>query len=153
MTRSELLAIDFTGQTVVIIGNPASGKTTLGNQLAARTGMPCFHADDYLPHGGVEALYVMLPDLLEMEKPLIVEGMAGYRLLRKGMQLDCFYPDVVIELHTTPEQVERVYRLERPGKSVKNLAGFMKGQTTILNEYKAMFNPHPPTWYVVQNEF
>jgi len=34
MNRSDLLSLDFTGKTVVIIGCPASGKTALGKELA-----------------------------------------------------------------------------------------------------------------------
>jgi len=34
MKRLDLLSLDFTGKTVVIIGCQASGKTTLGKELA-----------------------------------------------------------------------------------------------------------------------
>lgn len=153
MTRSDILSLDFTGKTVVIIGNPATGKTTLATMLAAQTGSRLFHADDYMSHGYKQSLYALLDDVVEADKPLIVDGVQCYRLLRKGVQLGNFYPDIVIELTATEEQVERVYRNERPGKDTKFLAGFNKMHQTILNGYRELDNPHPPTWYTVENEF
>lgn len=153
MTPAELLTHNFTAQTVVIIGNPATGKTWLANELAKRTGSPLIHADDYMGHGYKEALYVLLDDVVEVGSPLIVEGVQCYRLLRKGVQLNCFYPDVVIELTATDEQIKRIYREERAGKDTKFLSGFNKMHQTILNDYRGLENPHPPKWYTVENRF
>lgn len=152
MTYQDLFSLDLSGKTVVIIGCPASGKTTLSRALAAHTGTTLVHTDDYIPHGAVESLYVMLDELSEMDYPVIVEGVGGYRLLKKGVQLDSFYPDVVIELEVTPEQVERVYATERQDRKVKSLAGFCKGHQTVLAEYRAIKNPKPPVWYTVKND-
>ena len=101
MKYSQLFDYSFAGKTIVIIGSPASGKTTLGKALAAKYGQKLIQADDYMQHGYKEALYVMLADLIEIDEPVIVEGMQGYRLLRKGVELGNFYPDVVIELQVT----------------------------------------------------
>lgn len=153
MRYSDIFNLDLSGKTIVIIGCPASGKTTLGNALAAHTGARLVHADDYIQYGYKEALYVMLADLIEIDGPVIVEGIQGYRLLRKGVEMGNFYPDVVIELEVTQEQVERVYARERPGKKVERLATFNKMHQTILSKYQQIDNPHPPIWYVVENEF
>jgi len=153
MTYQDVFTLDLSGKTIVIIGCPASGKTTLGRALAASTGTKLIETDDYIPHGAVNSLYVMLDELVEMDCPVIVEGVGGYRLLRKGVQLANFFPDVVIELEVTPEQVARVYETERQDRKVKSLAGFCKGHQTVLTEYRAMENPKPPIWYTVKNEF
>lgn len=153
MTTADLHALDLTGKTVVIIGCPASGKTTLGKVLATRTGAKLIHTDDYIQHGYKEALYVLLADIMEIEEPVIVEGVHGYRLLRKGVEFDNFYPDVVIELEVAQEQVNAVYAKERPGKKVEYLAAFNKMHQTILNKYREMPNPKPPVWHNVKNDF
>lgn len=153
MKYSQLFDYPLSGKTIVVIGSPASGKTTLGKALAAKYGQKLIHADDYMQHGYKEALYVMLADLIEIDEPVIVEGMQGYRLLRKGVELGNFYPDVVIELQVTEAQVERVYRSERQAEKLPKLSAFNKMHQTILKSYKALENPHPPEWITVQNQY
>ena len=159
---SALFARDLSRKNIVIIGCPASGKTTIAKELAKRTGQKVFHTDDYMQHGYKESLYVLLADLMEVNEaePPIIEGVQAYRLLRKGVELDCLYPDIVIELKVSPEQVERVYRTERVwdkrrsvDKVLKNLEAFNKMHETILADYAQMKNPHPPEWIVIDNRF
>lgn len=157
MTYADLFNIDLAGKSVVIIGCPASGKTTLARRLAERTGTRLVETDSYLGHDYKAALYELIErDLMPFSGAVIVEGVQGYRLLRKGVEGWegwHFYPDVVIELKVTPEQVDRVYRTERKGKKVGSLTAFNKMHSTILDKYRAIDNPHPPKWYTVQNEF
>lgn len=164
MTRAELLSKDFTGKNIVIIGNPATGKTTLARLIADRIGMyaawKIVHTDDYIKEGEKDgykqALYDMIADLQKIHVPLIIEGVQGYRLIRKGVEGWegwNFYPEIVIELTATDEQIRRVYERERKGKDVGSLAGFNKMHSTILAKYREMENPHPPTWYTVENKF
>lgn len=171
MTRAELLTHDFTGKNIVIIGNPATGKTMLARLIADRIGMyaawKIVHTDDYIKEGEKDgykqALYDMISDLQKIHIPLIIEGVQGYRLLRKGVEGWegwHFYPDIVIELTATDEQVKRVYERERmfdkrrsSEKVLGSLAGFNKMHQTILAKYREMENPHPPVWYTVENKF
>ena len=164
MKYSDLLNLDITGKTVVIIGCPASGKTTLAKRLAERTGNRLVETDAYLRHDYKAALYELIEhDLMPFSGAVIVEGVQGYRLLRKGVEGWegwHFYPDVVIELKVTDEQVERVYKKERMfdkrravDNVLKSVAAFAKMHQTILDKYRAMENPHPPKWITVENQF
>ena len=150
---SALFARDLSRKNIVIIGCPASGKTTLAKELAKRTGQKVFHTDDYMQHGYKESLYVLMADLMEQDRAVIVEGVQGYRLLRKGVEMGCIYPDIVIELKVSPEQVERVYRTERKAEKLPKLSAFNKMHETILADYAQMKNPHPPEWIVIENRF
>lgn len=143
----------FAGKIIVIIGNPATGKTWLANRMGEEFSMPVIHTDDYMKHGYKDALYRLLSDVVEMEGPFIVEGIQGYRLLRKGVELDCFYPDVVIEVVAPDEQTRRVYEMQRAEKDFSKIASFNKMHRTILANYREMENPHPPLWYTVENIF
>jgi GTPase SAR1 family protein len=156
------LTLDLSGKNIVVIGPPAAGKTTLALQLSriwpqhrlvgGFTGL-----DGYMNDYDFEAaLYAILDDISVYEEQghnMILEGVQGYRLLRKGLELDLFYPDIVLELRVTEAQVRRVYAGERTGKNVERALGMAKGLQTVLNEYRAMSNPKPPEWYVIESTF
>lgn len=94
-------SINLSGKNrIVIIGYPRSGKTTLFKHLVDSGEFDDFWVsslDDYKIHGYAQALYVMLEDLKGKDKYL-VEGILGYRLLRKLAQrgLVDLKPDVII---------------------------------------------------------
>ena len=75
---------------ILIIGYPNSGKSTLFEDLVA---LPEFsqhfklQTDDYKEYPYVEQLYMIMDELSGCEKWL-VEGIQGYRLLRKYAQTE-----------------------------------------------------------------
>lgn len=146
---------------VVIIGYPATGKTYFSKLLAERNPTHrLFHTDDYLlRYNGVEAMYACMGEVIEAIEagtPTIVEGIAGYRMLRKGAQLDSYFPHIVFEMLAPFEQIERTYRTDpqRSADKVKNLAAFCKAQDTIKKQYISLVGPFDlPTWVEVENIF
>jgi hypothetical protein len=143
---------DLPGLDVLIIGPPASGKTYVSNLIARECGYGVvIHTDDYLKHGNVESLYCTLADLELIPPPRIIEGVGGYRMLRKGVQMDCYYPDLVIELYVPDGQIEYVYRTQRKYEKLPHLKGFNMGLQSILKQYKEMPNARPPKWVVLDN--
>ncbi len=150
------LEIDITGKNVLIIGCPASGKSYLGMLLAGMNpGHDLIHTDDYMPLGYEPALYAILEHLQARDgsKPTIIEGVQGYRLLRKGVQLDSYYPDIVIELSISEDLMHRTYIRERNEKKRQYLKGFNGMHRKILNDYRALPNAKPPIWYEVKNHY
>lgn len=146
--------VDIDDSNVLIIGCPASGKTYISNLLGKdNPGHTLIHTDDYIKHGYEEALYVLLDDLKEIHNPAIIEGVLGYRLLRKGVELDCYYPDIVIELDISEALMFKTYSKERREKQISNLRGFNKSHQTILDKYKRMINKKPPKWIHVHNAY
>lgn len=156
LTYDNILALDLTGKTVLIIGHPASGKTTLMETLTTYwTNHIPIRCDDYKDAGYYQALYDILASILTLEKmgyPFLIEGVQGYRLLRKGVETGKFYPDIVIELSTTLDRVEHVYTTQRGGFK-SGLRGFNAIHQKILDDYLGMDNPCPPTWYTCQNHW
>lgn len=137
------MVTNIENKTVVVIGPPGSGKTTFANQFGETHLI--IHTDDYIPYGYKEALYVLLHDLEKvkfLKRPLLIEGVLGYRLLRKGVELNCFYPDVVIELTVTPERQAEIYAKERDAEKLKYLKGFARTHAKILADYNALFFNH-----------
>ncbi len=151
----DALQLDLSGKTVLIIGQPATGKTHLGLGLYLRNKEHHFlMTDNYMQYGYKEALYVLIQEIQDFLEigPVIIEGVQGYRLLRKGAEMGCFYPDIVLELQTTPDRIEHTYQKERGGMK-KGLVQFNAMHSKILNDYRKLPNPHPPAWYVVQNHY
>lgn len=106
---------------IVIVGLPGSGKTELyysiKGELGDRHGI---HTDDYMNEkkdNFEQSLYDMYPDVLKSQRH-VVEGVQGYRLLRKGMERNDYQADLVIHCHC--EKKTRLARYKkREGKEYK----------------------------------
>ena len=160
LTLAEMLEKDFTGENVLIIGCPASGKSTIANMILERNpDHTLLRTDDYMSHGYEQSLYVMIEDMKAKvnndEVPMIIEGILGYRLLRKGVELDFYYPDVVIELVITDERMEKTYNAERDPEKLKGARSQTKACATILGKYKEMFIKDGlyPEWIQIYNNY
>ena len=146
--------IDIGNKSVLIIGWPASGKSYVATRLAKdNPNHKLIRTDDYIKYGFVQALYVLLADIQKCKHPTIVEGIQGARLLRKGVETNTYYPDIVIELEITPELMYATYAKERIGKDTSTLRGFVNSYSTILAAYKAMPNKKPPQWIKLKNQY
>lgn len=153
MKKRTINISEFKGKNVLIIGCPASGKTYLANLLAAAKNHAVIHTDDYKDHGYKESLYVMLKDIKRTAGCTIIEGVQGYRLLRKGVEYGCYYPDVVIELEVSQERMIQTYEESRPGKNLAAVKAFTKTHKTILADYLAMPNDRKPLWIKLKNSY
>ena len=82
---------------ILIIGHPASGKTTLCKAIAKvdPSKRPVWHTDDFMAHGWEGSLYALIATA-DLSSPYIIEGVQGYRLLRKMCELDLDLPDVIV---------------------------------------------------------
>ena len=85
---------------IVIIGLAGAGKTTLTDSLDTSE-FNVIHTDKYIELPYKDQLYKLLSDIKMFAKdnaPLIIEGVIGYRLLRKIEQLNISYirPDLII---------------------------------------------------------
>lgn len=126
---------------VVIIGDPATGKTHLSNHLQIKyPDYRVIHTDDYMHHGFQKSLYMMMDDIAHSpNKKMIIEGIQTARLLRKGIQMQNFYPDLIIEATAPPDLKIQRYRdraKEYPHALVKNIR-------TVMHEYTSGLSLSP----------
>lgn len=85
----------------VIIGIPASGKTTLANRLAEESGIPLFHTDDLLPCEWDVAPEGVIAWMCEKPAPWLIEGVTVARALKRWVKRFSYAPcDRAIVLHT-----------------------------------------------------
>lgn len=152
MKTEELKSLDISGKNVLIIGCPASGKTYISN-LIADDSHKIIRSDDYIQYGFAESMYKCLEDISLMGSThTIVEGVQGYRMLRKGVELNSYFPDIVIEVVISEKTMNERYQNERDPKKIKYLQGFGKAQQKILNDYLALPNERRPQWIKVEND-
>lgn len=130
---SKLQGIDFIDKNVLILGCPASGKTYLSNLICNRTHLK-LHTDDFMLSDYGIGLYGLLTRLSFIDSPTLIEGVGGYRLIRKGAELAQYYADIIIKLSITQERQNETYAKERDEKKLKYLKTFNESNNKILKE-------------------
>lgn len=135
MRLEEILSVPLEGSCVVI-GIPASGKTFLGNKLVEQNSSHLLlSTDSYMGTGYERDLYPLIEDLRSYPKEIIIEGVLGYRLLRKGLQEDDFCPDLVIVCETNKKKQAEIYAKERDPKKLQYMKSFEIGLMKVYNDY------------------
>ena len=153
MELKEILGIDIGGKNVLIIGCPASGKTWLSNKLKRST-HKLIHTDNYMVLGYEIGMYGALNDASYSDMPTIVEGVHGYRMLRKGAEYGNYYPDIVIEMKVSEQRMLSTYRNELNPNKIKYLQQFNTTHEKILNDYKKIIPDRlKPQWVVFENNY
>ena len=143
---------------ILILGNPASGKTTLAKRLAHKHAIPIIHTDSYIGYGHRDNLYVLLKDLEKRQnEKLIIEGVLAYRLLRKGIEGTGYnwQPDLVLEVEAPISWIEGVYANERSDKDFRGVERMIKANNTVLEKYEALLSERniiKPEWIKVENK-
>jgi predicted ATPase len=153
----DLHMISFTNKSVLIIGLPGSGKTHIASYIH-RNLCPhhhILHTDNYMRFGYDYSLYKILDDIKGDYGNLIIEGIQGYRLLRKGAKDKSYLPNIVIQIETSIDSINNVYFKERGRPKLHNLSAIAKGTDEILREYGFHIRnkPYHPDWYVLNNDF
>ena len=134
-----------TDHNIVVIGSSATGKTTIANKLAKKfPGYKVYHTDDYLQHGFKESLYVMRKDLaFDISPKKIIEGVQGVRLLRKGLEHNDFFADVIIVCDCTMQKRINRYKKRNELHKLPHLTGFDKMLGMIFKDYLDKLAVHP----------
>src|SRR5690606_35051402 len=101
----------------------------------------------YLSHGYEQSLYALIADV-DFANPYIIEGIQGYRLLRKMVQLGLPLPDLII-ICKASEQATALRYKER-GKPVPKSTG--KALDTVWFEFLKICKDHPPVLHFDTNE-
>jgi deoxyadenosine/deoxycytidine kinase len=122
---------------VVIIGKPATGKTTFSEVLQDRFDTySMYHTDDYIEHGYEQSLYALMSDIGNDDNPKkIIEGVQGYRLLRKWAQIGGPTPDIVVDVRAP--WGDRLMRYSERGNnvSVDKIQSFDRNLEKVFHDF------------------
>jgi len=156
MFLDDILAINFSAMNVCIVGLAASGKSHVAAKLYGRNPThTLISTDSYLPFNYEQGLYELISDLGNPEKhdfnPIIVEGILNFRLLRKGLDTDCWKPDAIIFVENSRKQRHEIYLRERDASKLKYMQSFDLGLLKIWNEYLQSPVKKPPI-FTLNNE-
>ena len=139
LTIDELLNHEINSKSIMILGAPGSGKTYLSQILSSKLGIDLISTDDYIKYGFRESMYVALADAIKKES-VIVEGVQGYRMLRKGLENDTYYPELIIELVSSEEHLMQIYKNERDFSKFKRSQSLALSNSKILKTYLSQVN-------------
>jgi uridine kinase len=119
---------------IVVIGLPAAGKSTVALELAEL--LPAhdlYSTDDYIDFGYEQSLYALMKDMSYNTNPRkIVEGVQGYRFLRKTLERDIVV-DAIVEVQASDQA--RAERYLARGKGKQPSSGFERNLATVLKDY------------------
>jgi hypothetical protein len=130
--------------TVVVIGPPGSGKTYVGQVLAESSGLPLYSTDRFMGDVHLAALYAIME--LTGDTGWIVEGMIGYRLLRKRQQFGMPPPDIVIQLDATDKEISHSYWARGQLCDVRRIKSFCRAHDAMLKDYFTLDHDLPKIW-------
>lgn len=122
----------FVENKILIIGHPGAGKTFLSKTIK---GYHVIHTDDFIKNDDPISEIIKISNKY---KKVVIEGVYGYRILRRGFKTNSFFPDVVINITGA---------IEEKHKSMH------AGNNTVLNEYLSLANGVLPIWINVNNTY
>lgn len=126
-------------KTIVVAGFTKTGKITISNKLSEELGYPVIKSDDFkIEQYGNKALFAFLGECLSYyntRKPVIIEGVKAFRLLRKGLQLRSFYPDVIIKTECNEATIRHFYKKDGEAEKIERAISFNKGLQTTWESY------------------
>ena len=133
--------------TVIILGYTKTGKYPIAKKLAEELNRPLFVSDDYgyqdsADKGLYKFMDAIMPLYLE-ETPMIIEGVLCFRLLRKGLQLQNFFADLIIKTECSDDTISYFYKKDGESNKIDRALAFNKGLNTIWEEYLTMIYKNP----------
>jgi hypothetical protein len=131
--------------TIVVAGFTKTGKITISNKLSEELGYPIIKSDDFKVEqfGTTKALFAFMGECLSYyntRKPVIIEGVKAFRLLRKGLQLRSFYPDVIIRTECNEATIRHFYKKDGEEEKADRAMSFNKGLQTTWDSYLLMLD-------------
>jgi len=124
---------------IFVIGYTKTGKITIARKLAKELNRTLLISDEFIEKYGHEDAITYLENELQQYyysvTPIIVEGILGFRLLRKLAKDGYIVPDLIIKTQCNEATITHFYNKDGEGYKITRALGFNKGLEKIWNEY------------------
>lgn len=134
-------------KTIVVCGYTKTGKITIAKKLAEQLNRMLFISDDYsFEKYGDKTLEIFMSNVLPYHQkniPIVIEGVLCFRLLRKGVQENCFYPDLILKTNCNDETITHFYKKDGEESKIPRALSFNKGLNKIWNDYLDLVSLDP----------
>jgi hypothetical protein len=138
LVTPQLVKYCSTKPIIVVCGYTKTGKVTIAKKLAMELSRKVIISDDYQVFGNEDSLQYFMEDVLKCFRnniPVIIEGILCFRLLRKGLQLNNFTPDLIIRTNCDEDTIKYFYNKEGEGSKINRALSFNKGLDKIWGDY------------------
>lgn len=129
---------------IIIYGHAKSGKILIARLLAENLKRKLIITDDYMEYGFKQSMYVIKELIEETKEPLIIEGVQTPRILRKGVEQDNFYCDLIIHLECNKESIEQAYINDNEEHKLIKVHSFNQMLDKIFEEWYQLMLKHAP---------
>jgi 2-phosphoglycerate kinase len=146
LVTPQLINLCSRNNTIVICGFTKTGKITIAEKLAKELNRKLFISDNYQFVKPDESLYVFMDDIMKEYKngtPMIVEGILCFRLLRKGIQLNNFFPDLILKTKCSENTIRHFYKKDGEESKINRALSFNKGLDKIWKDYLDLLYTNP----------
>lgn len=147
VVTSELVEYCKGLNTIVILGYTKTGKHTIAKRLAEELQCNLYVSDDYLDRSNpTDSLYTLIEAFASdyrAGRQFVVEGVLCFRLLRKGLELRNFFPDLLIKTECNVETISHFYHKDGEGHKLQRALNFNKGLEKIWDEYRTTLRTTP----------
>ena len=120
---------------IIIYGHAKSGKILIARSLAEKLKRKLIITDDYMEYGFKQSMYVIKDLIEETKEPLIIEGVQTPRLLRKGLEYNDFYCDMIIHLECNKQSIEQAYIKDNEEHKLSKVYTFNEMLDNIFEEW------------------
>ena len=121
---------------IIIYGHAKSGKILIARLLSEKLKRKLIVTDDFIHYGFKECIYVIREKIKEINEPLIIEGVQTARLLRKGIEMNDFFADLIIHLECDEQSIEQSYINDGEINKIPQIHKFNQTIDKIFEEYK-----------------
>ena len=155
LITNELLELCNLKKYIVIYGHTKSGKVLFGKLLSEALGVRLIISDDYKYLGWKQNMYHIREIIKSTDEPLIIEGVQSGRLLRKGVEFNDFFADLVIHLEINNVSLSIAYQRDGEGYKLRHNKVFNFNKHIIDNIffkwYEMQINMYPEKMPIIIN--
>lgn len=155
LITNELIELCRGKKYIVIYGHTKSGKVLFGKLLSEALGIRLIISDDYKYLGWKQNMYHIREIIKSTDEPLIIEGVQSGRLLRKGVEFNDFFADLVIHLEINNESLSIAYQRDGEGYKLRHNKVFNFNKHILDNIffkwYEMQKNNYPEKMPVIIN--